>query len=89
MNAMCFYVVQDFPAQRPKHNGGYIPSLVISEVPGHRPLVGHPEFGIPPVVVGPTLAKARAWCRDMNESIGVTPRQVSKIVRASMLLVRD
>lgn len=77
----CFYVPA---AQNPAEHGGYVPSLVVENEPGHSPMAGNPEQLQAPWVWGATLDEARAACAKANQRLGLSEADVNDIVLSSM-----
>ncbi len=77
----CYYI----PAtQDPTPHGGYVPSLVTENDPGHSPMLGR-GTGSAPWVWGQTLAEAEATCAAYNrEQLKLTEAEVDQIVASSM-----
>lgn len=76
----CYYVPAD------SYNealGGYVPSLVIENEHGHRPMTGQGECSTP-WAWGPTYKDAQAACEAVNERMGITPARAVEIVASSM-----
>ena len=80
----CYYVE---PTQDPKVHGGFVPSTVFENESGHFPMVGQGELAVP-WVWGGTLADAEGVCEKTNRDLGLSPRDVDKIISRSMLLGR-
>lgn len=77
----CFYVPA---AQDTETHGGYVPSLVTENEPGHAPLTGDPNKMQAPWVWGKTLVEARAIATEQNARLGLTEHDVAVIVASSM-----
>ena len=77
----CYYIPQ---SQDPKEHGGFVPSLVVENEPGHSPMTGNPEKLQAPWVWGKTLDEADEVCRMMNEEMGISPDAADRIVASSM-----
>lgn len=73
----CFVVI---PYQ--KDDEGYIPSLVIEGVKGHRPMVGD-EYK-KGYRWGDTIDLAYEVCQEANRRIGLTDEDIHDIVRSSL-----
>ena len=81
----CYYVN---PVQDPKTYGGFVPSAVWENESGHNPMVGRGDHAAP-WIWGETLADAEAVADKINhEDLGLSPRDVAKIISRSMLLGR-
>jgi hypothetical protein len=74
----CIYVPYD--TQVP---GGFIPSVVIADEPGHIPLSGQ-GVGAAPWVWGPTHEDAEAAAKAYNERLGLSDLDVTLIIASSM-----
>ena len=68
--------------QDPTTHGGYVPSMVFRDKPGHAPLTGRGEGSLP-WVWGSTLDEARSICTEQNARIGITERDECEIVMSS------
>ena len=79
---LCFYVN---PHQDPEEHGGFVPSAVYANEPGHSPVLD--EFD-QLVIWGETLADAKGVCEKANDALGLEPKDVDKIIARSMLLSR-
>lgn len=75
----CFYIS---PGQDPG-DGGYIPSVVVENEPGHFPLTGR-GGGAAPWRWGKTLEEAEAVCAEVNADRGIDEERASEIVASSM-----
>lgn len=72
------------PTQDPDVHGGFVPSLVFADEPGHRPLIGQGD-GSAPWVWGKTLKEAERVCRYHNETrLGLSPTDVDRIIDQSV-----
>ena len=81
---LCYYID---PFQDPKTHGGYVPSAVYEQESGHYPLLGSGDFAIP-WIWGETLVEAESICEKYNRELGLSPRDVARIISRSMLLAR-
>jgi len=77
----CWYIA---PAQDPKEHGGFVPSLVREDEPGHRPMTGDPAKLQTPWIWGNTLTEAQEIARQQNERLGITDDDAADIVASSM-----
>lgn len=77
----CYYI--PFPPAI-KVEGGFVPSLVFENEPGHFPMKGDPEKLQEPWVWGPTLKDAEKAAKAMNERMGVSEVDAIRIVASSM-----
>lgn len=73
----CYYVPENG-----KHDGQFVPSLVVENVAGHRPMMGNGE-GAQPWYWGKTLTEARRVCESANRKRGITPDVAEQIVLSS------
>lgn len=80
----CYYVPE---AQDTREHGGYVPSLVIADEPGHSPMLGQGK-GASPWVWGQTLEQAREVCDKANADMGISPEQANRILASSMAVSR-
>ena len=80
----CYYIPE---TQDPAEHGGYVPSLVIADEPGHHPMLGNGP-GASPWKWGSTLAEAQAICEDANRKLGVSKEHAMRIVMSSMSVSR-
>ena len=78
----CIYVPEVQPDFVREH-GGFVPSLVTEGVPGHQPLIGRDEYSVP-WVWGKTHAEAQRVADDYNAQLGLTPEEVTAIIRSSV-----
>lgn len=69
------------PAQDDRLTKGFVPSVVVEEVPGHWPLDGNGR----PWVWGETLEQAQAVCAQENQRRHLGPEQVREITHSSMI----
>ena len=76
----CYWINE---TQDPNEHGGYVPSVVTENEPGHQPLLGSGE-GAAPWVWGKTLAEAKATCKAANEKRGFSDEDCWNIVASSM-----
>ena len=76
--AWCYFV----PVQDPAKHGGYVPSMVFEDKPGHAPLVGDGQ-GSAPYVWGDSLEEAQRRAEQLNRKMGVYPDEPARIVQAS------
>lgn len=81
----CYWVSE---TQNPELYGGYVPSLVRENEPGHSPMVGNPERIQAPWVWGKTLEEAQQVCDKMNAKMGIDKREALRIVGSSMFAHR-
>ena len=77
----CYYIS---PSQNPDEYGGYVPSLVVENEPGHSPLVGDPAKHQAPWIWGQTLVEAETICNKLNAKHGLSELDQHKIVASSM-----
>ncbi len=80
MKRQCYYIN---PSQDPNKHGGYVPSLVVQDEPGHSPMTGQGE-GAAPWVWGKTLDEAEAACKAANAKRGISELDAFEIVASSM-----
>ena len=64
-------------------DGGFIPSVVYANKPGYSPMTGGPDQA--PWVWGPTYEDAEACAREKNKRMGLTEKDVDKIIASSMV----
>jgi len=76
----CYYIDA---SQDPADHGGYVPSLVIENENGHRPMTGRGRFS-EAWVWGSTLEKAQVVCISANAERGVTEADAWEIIGSSM-----
>jgi len=76
----CYWISE---TQDPAKHGGYVPSRVDWNVLGHWPMTGRGE-GSAPWVWGKTLAEAQEVCRKANADMGLSDRDVDRILCSSM-----
>lgn len=77
----CFYIDE---SQDPADHGGYVPSLVVENEPGHSPMTGN-GVGAAPWVWGDTLQQAQSIAEERNlEMFKVTRQEAIDIVMSSM-----
>lgn len=76
----CYYIS---PTQDSHETGGFVPSVVVEDFPGHYPAMGKGECAAP-WVWGDTLKKAEATCRNENERKGISNRAFFEITTSSM-----
>lgn len=76
----CYYVPE---SQDPATHGGYVPSIVIENDPGHYPMMGQGEVAAP-WVWGKTLDEARSIAAVKNARLGLTQKRVAEIIASSM-----
>ena len=74
----CYFI----PPDAKQVAGGFIPSAVYADKPGHSPMKGRP--GHSPWVWGPDREAAEAAARRMNERMGLTEQDVDLIIASSM-----
>jgi len=79
----CYYIC---PSQDPNEHNGYVPSIVVRDEAGFRPLNGNGSCATP-WVWGLTLKEAEAQARKRNLRIGISPEEANLIVLSSMLRV--
>ena len=79
-DTFCYYIPE---IQDPVQHGGYVPSVVDKDEPGHCPLLGQGEFASP-WMWGETLEKAQEVCKVKNERLGLSSKEVDEIVASSM-----
>jgi len=73
------------PLQDTSKYGGYVPSMVTENEPGHLPLVGNGKPGSSPWVWGSDLETAQRICEEANaKTYGLTPLDALLIVASSM-----
>ena len=77
----CYYVPAD---QDPAAHGGYVPSAVIENEPGHHPMTGDPAICQAPWVWGRDLAGAEKIAADFNTRLGLSADDVAHIIASSM-----
>ncbi len=65
-----------------KVDGGFIPSVVHANKPGHSPMIGGPDQA--PWVWGPTYEDAQACAKEKNKQMGLTEEDADKIIASSM-----
>jgi hypothetical protein len=70
--------------QDPRKTGGYVPSRVDEDEPGHAPMSGDPEQHQAPWIWGQTLVEAEAVAERENAALGITPERARDIVTSSM-----
>ncbi len=71
----CYTIIA---SQDPSLYGGYVPSVVIENHPGHFPMLGKGE-GAAPWVWGKTLAEAELLCEHTNEEMGYSVEEAFRI----------
>lgn len=76
----CYYVPE---AQDPEVHGGYVPSMVEENEPGHSPMLGRGE-GSAPWIWGKTLKEAQEVCDRFNADMGIDKETAFRIVASSM-----
>jgi hypothetical protein len=76
----CYYIPE---AQDPTLFGGYVPSLVIENEPGHSPMLGQGPCSSP-WVWGKTLDHAQQVCAATNAKRGITEERALEIVMSSI-----
>ena len=74
----CYYI----PSDAEQVPGGFVPSAVYADKPGHSPMKGRP--GHSPWVWGPDREAAEAAARRMNERMGLTEQDVDLIIASSI-----
>lgn len=72
------------PTQDPKKHGGYVPSAVFENEPGHTPMGGDPESHQSAWIWGETLTEARRICAQANTDLGLMEEDVFAIITSSM-----
>jgi len=77
----CFYVN---PSQDFKKQGGYVPSIVYENTPGHFPLEGKKGTSELPWFWGSTLKEAQNNCSEANKDLGLNEEDINKIIISSM-----
>jgi len=87
MNRPRFCYIID-PTQDVDAHGGYVPSLVREDEPGHSPMTGDPDKLQTPWVWGRDLKVAEACASDMNRRLGLSDEDVAVIVTSSMRSAR-
>lgn len=75
----CYVII---PEQR--DSKGYIPSLVIENKSGHRPLTSGNHKFAEPYHWGKNLAEAERICKEKNEHDGLSEEDVRGIILSSM-----
>ena len=76
----CWYIVE----QDPTVHGGYVPSMVEADVPGHALLAGRGEGSLP-WIWGQTIEEAWKVCTRMNqERLGIDQAAAEDIAMSSM-----
>jgi hypothetical protein len=76
----CYTIIE---TQDTTEYGGFVPSLVIEGVSGHRPMIGRGRLSAP-WVWGKTLEAARTVCTTMNARLGLNEEDEAKIVSSTM-----
>lgn len=76
----CYYIN---PCQDPETYGGYVPSLVKENEPGHSPLLGRGEHSRP-WIWGHTLVEAEKTCESVNAGNGLDQKAVDEIIASSV-----
>lgn len=79
--AWCYFVPAN---QDPSNHGGFVPSLVVANEPGHTPMTGNGERMQQPWVWGTTFKEAEETCAYVNNQRGIDPETARKIVESSM-----
>ena len=74
----CYFV----PADAEPVPGGFIPSVVYEDKPGHSPMKGSPSQA--PWAWGPDREGAEESAQRMNERMGLTEEDVDIIIASSM-----
>jgi hypothetical protein len=75
----CYYVPDDA-----NYDGnGFVPSLVVEDVPGHVPMTGS-GVGASPWYWGKTIEDAREACERKNVKLGISKVSAAEIVASSM-----
>jgi len=64
-------------------DGQYVPSVVVENESGHRPLLGRGELSVP-WRWGSDFEKAKQIAAEANEAIGVSPEDAIEIVASSI-----
>ncbi len=77
----CYYIN---PSQDPELHGGYVPSIVEANTPGHSPLTGDPAKHQAPWVWGKTLEQAEKTATAHNAKLGLSEGDVVRMVASSM-----
>lgn len=83
-NKWCYYIPE---AQDAAEHGGYVPSVVEENEPGHSPLLGRGKCAAP-WVWGKTLKEAQEICDAQNLKIGVSKEEAWRIVASSLRVSR-
>lgn len=78
MKRQCIYVPADAQV-----DGGFVPSVVTENEPGHSPLAGRDEFAAP-WVWGPTYKDAERAADAYNAKLGLSKNDVFEIIASSM-----
>jgi len=68
--------------QDPAKHGGYVPSAVFLNEPGHYPMVGK-GAGAAPWIWGQTLTEAQTACVAFNAKSGITEAMAEAIVAST------
>lgn len=76
----CYYVD---PTQDISEHGGFVPSLVIENEPGHRLMLGQGPLAAP-WVWGDTIEQAERICDETNAKMGIDAKRAMRIVCSSM-----
>lgn len=74
------YVYWVDETQDAREKGGFQPSMVFENYPGHYPMMVDGQ----PVIWGETLEEARTECRTQNAERGLTAERVLEIRASSM-----
>lgn len=77
----CYWVDE---VQDPTIHGGYVPSVVVADEPGHYLLDGDPADHRAAYVWGATAAEAKEIAMAANLERGISEREASDIVMSSM-----
>lgn len=76
----CYYIPMDA-----NYDGkGFVPSLVVENVPGHVPMTGDPKKMQTPWYWGATQEDAERVCQSANRKRGVTDEAAVEIVASTM-----
>lgn len=85
MKRQCLWISA---SQDPKIYGGYVPSLVVENEPGHSPLLGK-GVGASPWTWGMDLKQAQEVCDKYNQDkLGLSKEECLQIVGSSMAVTR-
>lgn len=70
-------------SQDPAEHGGYVPSIVKEDEPGHSPLTGRGEHSAP-WVWGKTWEAAQKVASELNRKRGISEDEEFRIIASSM-----